>query len=309
MSQPTFRIPGPIGLDPGRVEPGAPGLHPLRGGNGTVVPGGFSLGLVSLPGPSGLSQAHQGKAAFPHIRRDQLYFSARERMEDPSRINQSLSSLCGPAALMFLVAKSRPSLYYRFVLDLYEFGKARLNGLEIAPSKGCRNFDPAGKIDPADWVALAGVRDSENTILPYSDTSDEAAGITLPATLAGWLEGAGFKNVYNETNLYLTKSEKNFRDAARRKRDGAEVCLLIDMKGIAAAPSTRGVFRQIFTCANHWVVLNSEVTFDTDGSVRFQVFTWGDGQYAVPPASRGAVAKLALAQWLQNYYGYVACKP
>src|SRR5207247_2586656 len=135
---------------------------------------------------------------------------------------QSFSSLCGPAALMFLVAKYRSSLYYQFVLDLYEFGTAKLNGLGITPSKGCRDFEPFGKIDPADWVALAGVRDSENVILQYSNTSDEAAGITLPSTLAGWLQQAGFKTVYNETNLYLTKGEKNLRDAAKRKRDGAE---------------------------------------------------------------------------------------
>ena len=309
MSQPTFRIPGPIGLDHSRVAAGVPDLHPVAGGNGTAVPGGFTLGLVSIPGPNGLGRAQQGKAAFPHIHRDQLYFSARARMEDPSKINQSFSSLCGPAALMFLVAKHRPSLYYRFVLDLYEFGKATLNGLEIAPSKGCRNFDPAGKIDPADWVALAGLRDSENALLPYSDTADEAAGITLPMTLAGWLEGAGFKNVFNETNLYLTKGEKNLRDAAQRKRDGAEVCLLIDMKGIAAAPSTRGVFRQIFTCANHWVVLNSDIAFPADGSLQFQVFSWGNGQYAVPQGRGNSVPNLTLTQWLQNYYGYVACKP
>src|SRR5205823_12248465 len=139
-------------------------------------------------------------------------------------INQATSSLCGPAALMFLVAKYWPSLYYQFVIDLYEFGKAKLNRLPITPSKGCRNFDPFGKmIDPADWVALAGVRDSENAIFQYSDVSDEASGITLPSTLAGWLERAGFKRVYNETNLYLTKGEKNLRDAAKLKRDGAEV--------------------------------------------------------------------------------------
>jgi hypothetical protein len=308
MSQPTFRIPGPTGLDHSRVEPGEPDHHLLGGGNGTAVPGGFSLGLVSSPGPSGLARVHQGKAAFPHIHRDQLYLSARERMDDPSKINQSFSSLCGPAALMFLVAKYWPTVYYKFVLDLYEFGKADLKGLHIEPSKGCRNFDPFGKIDPADWVALAGVRDSENAILQYGDTADEAAGITLPMTLAGWLERAGFKNVFNETNLYLTKGEKNFRDAAQRKRDGAEVCLLIDMKGIASAPSTRGGFRQIFTCANHWVVLNSDIAFQADGSLQFQVFSWGNGKFAVPPGSGTSVPKLTLKQWLQNYYGYVSCK-
>ncbi len=308
MSQPTFRIPGPIGLDHSRVEAGAPDLHPVGGGNGTVIPGGFSLGLVSSPGPSGLSGAHQGTAAFPHIRRDELYLSARQRMEDPSKIDQSVSSLCGPAALMFLVAKHWPAVYYKFVADLYEFGRAKINRLTIEPSKGCRNFDPFGKIDPADWVALAGVRDSENALLQYSNTSDEAAGITLPATLAGWLERVGFRNVFNETNLYLTKGEKNFRDAAQRKRDGAEVCLLIDMKGIAESPATRGAVSQIFTCANHWVVLNSSITFDPDGSVQFQVFSWGNGQYAVPQPGRNPVSKLTLKQWLQNYYGYVSCK-
>jgi len=306
MSKPTFRIPGPIGLGHRRVEFQEPD-HRCAGVVAGSVFGGFSLGPVSTSGPTGRS--HQGKPAFPHIQRDQLSASARARMEDPSQIDQSLSSLCGPAALMFLVAKYWPTLYYQFVLDLYEFGTAQLNRLRIAPSKGCRDFDPSGRIDPADWVALAGVRDSENALLQYSDTSDQAAGITLPSTLAGWLERAGFKGVYNETNLYLTKGEKNLRDAAQRKRDGAEVCLLIDLKGISAAPSTRGFFRQVFTCANHWVVLNSDIEFDAkDGSVGFRVYSWGNGQWAVPQGDTPN-QRLTLKQWLQNYYGYVACKP
>jgi hypothetical protein len=312
MSKPTFRIPGPVGRDHSRVGPGELVDRHVMGGNGSVS-GGFSRGLVSTStGPNG--RAHHGKPAFPHIPRDQLYISARVRMEDPSKIDQTVASLCGPAALMFLVAKNWPALYYQFVLDLYEFGAAKLNRLQITPSKGCRNFDPFGKISAADWVALAGLRDSENAILQYSDVSDTASGITLPSTLAGWLERAGFKNVYNETNLYLTKGEKNLRDAAKLRREGAEVCLLINGRGIDKKPSDRGILRQAVTTANHWVVLTSDIAFDErDDTIRFTVFTWGNRTWQVPYRGEGKQQnpnqKMTMRQWLQNYYGYVACKP
>jgi hypothetical protein len=309
MSKPTFRIPGPIGGHHGRGRSAGPEHRHVGVATGSVF-GNHDEDPVSTTGPTGRTPSP--KPAFPHIRRDEFYASARARMEDPGKIRQRKSSLCGPAALMFLVARNWPALYYQFVVDLYELGKARLNRLRVAPGEACRHFDPHGKIDPADWVALAGLRDSENSVFDYSDTSDRAAGATIPSTLVDWLERAGFKGLYNETNIYLTKGEKNLRDAAQRWRDGAQVCLFINSAVLKEAPSDRDPISQAFTGPNHWVVLTSDIAIDGDGNLSFTVFTWGNAARPVAGSQNGPTkpgAKLTLNQWLQNYYGYVACKP
>jgi hypothetical protein len=310
MSKPTFRIPGPIGLDQHRVDLQEPvGRHVGVGGG--MTGGGFVLGPAWTSGAG--ARSYHGMPAFPHIDFGQLYLSALARKQDPALINQSISSLCGPAALLFVVAKHWPALYFQFAVELYEYGTARINRLRITPGKGCRNFDPSNKINAADWVTLAGIRDSENTLLEYSSASDEAAGITLPSTLAGWLERAGFKSIRNETNLYLTKGENNLREAAKLRSEGSEVCLFINASGIEDSPSDRGFFSQLATTANHWVVLTSDIALGQDGTVSFTVFSWGEGARPVPyqggDKNTTASQKMTLKQWLQNYYGYVACKP
>ena len=264
--------------------------HPLEDESlgrlpGTDVPGG-------KPKP-------QKPPAFRKIPRSEFYRSLTERYRDPSKIHQRGSSLCGPASLMFLTGTYRPGEYRRFVTELYENGESSLGRLKIKPGRDCKNYDPTGKIAAADWVALAGIRDSENLIFDYDEVEDAFAGITLPSSLAGWLEKAHFRDVINETNLLFTKGEGNLREANDLHRRGYRVCLLIHADGIQEPPSD---FQT--PLPNHWVVLTSDM-FLTETSVRFEIFTWGEGKYRVPIA--GTIMRMD--QWLHNYYGYVACRP
>lgn len=294
MPKPAFRKPGPLGQ----------GYHPAQLDPGTPAEGITPGGRLTL-GTSG--RLPQRAPAFKNIPRDELLKNLRERELDASRISQRGTSLCGPASLMFLAARHRPARYAQFVTDLYESGTARLERLKITPGQDCKDFNPAGKIAAADWVALASVRDSENAIFDYDEDDDALAGITLPGTLAGWLEKAGFRELVNETNLYLTKGEENLRAADRLHRSGASVCLFIDADGISKEPSDRGLLSQIATSANHWVVLTSGMELSAE-SVRFTVYTWGQGAWQVPHTLVNN-KRMTMSQWLQNYYGFVACKP
>ena len=242
--------------------------------------------------------------AFPKIPRSEFYRNLNQRYRDPSTIDQATSSLCGPASLMFVTATHRPPEFRRFVTELYEYGESKLGDLKIKPGKDCRNVNPSPHVAPADWVALASIRDSENLIFDYDDVDDQVGGITIPSTLAGWFRKAHYKSVLNEANIYLTKGEANFRDAVRLHGLGFRVCFLIRAVVIQEAPFNRGAISQVFTIPNHWVVLNDKNVQMSGSSVRFKIFTWGDGQYQVPISGT-----LSMENWLDNYYGFVACKP
>lgn len=286
MSRPSFRQPGPLGI---------------RHSSADSVTGEMRSGRATPASPKKRTKL----PAFKNIPRDELVRTVEERKRNASLISQRGTSLCGAASLMFLTAQHKSGQYADFVTDLYENGKARLGELEITPGQGCKDFNPAGKIAAADWVALASIRDSENVILDYDDPSDEAAGITIPSTLASWLEKSGFQSVINNTNLYLTKGEEDLKSADQLKRSGYKVCLFVNADGLSKTPSVRNSVFQMATIPNHWIVLTSNITIDKE-SVKFTVFSWGRGDRPVPFVP---MKESSLEMWLQNFYGYVACKP
>jgi hypothetical protein len=308
MSQPRFRIPGPIGSDPGRLRD----LEPDHRHLGAV---GGAIHDRASPGNGATARSghhpHEAGPAFPNIDRGDFYSSAQARAEHPGLISSLHSSLCGPAAFMYLVASNWPALYYQYVVDLYELGTSRINRLHVRPSRACRHSSHFGKMAAADWVALGGLRDSENSVLDYSDNSQDMAAITAAFTLVDWLERAGFHKVLSRTNMYLNKGEQNLREAAQLKKDGHQVCFLIDVRGIERNLSSRGLLPQLFTGFDkyHWVVLTSDIQFNDDGTLWFTVYTWGHDKWPVPHERGSPHYKMTLEQWLQNYYGYIACKP
>jgi hypothetical protein len=124
------------------------------------------------------------------------------RIKDPWKIAQEQTSLCGPAAFMYCVAKHRPHAYRDYVMDLALHGRARLGNLEVVPSDACRNSTPDGTgIDPVDWVALGSLRDSTNGVFSMTPKAQTAA-ITTPANLEAWFDACGlFNGTGNHTRL------------------------------------------------------------------------------------------------------------
>ena len=285
MPKPQFKLPSILGLDPADAA------------STTDVAEAGTLGETNdIP---------TGPAAFTGVTREDVYRDAEERASDPSLINQGGSSLCGPAVAMYSLARYRNGLYERFVKQLFETGDATIGDLRVRPGEDCRRHNPGSHVGAADWVALAGLRDSENSVFDYDEWSDQAAGITLPMTLASWLTRMGFSGVRNETNLFFHKGKSNFLDAVEQCQKGRNVCMLVSIDGIETPQPGRGLFEKIQgALPNHWVVLTS-VGPTLDNSVSFEVFTWGDECYKVP--SSGGGTTLTMKAWLKNYYGYVSC--
>jgi hypothetical protein len=278
------------------LAPPLAGLLPLVSGQPAIAPPKLSprdeaRALVAA------FAVRAGGGVFAHVQRGDVARGLSARLDQPSLISQEQSSLCGPAALVFNLATHDPLAYARYVVDLYERGTADVRRLHVKAGGDLRAYDPTGKIDPADWIALASLRDSENFFFDYQSVDDEFAGITLPSDLESWFKKIGYRQVVNDTNLISDKDEANIREANRLYKDDYWVCLFINDKLLSAKTQNSGSMT-----ASHWVVLTSEVAL-SGGTIAFDVFTWGDGHRHVPESGT-----LTVGHFKDDYYGYVAAK-
>jgi hypothetical protein len=186
--------------------------------------------------------------------RKQFVKDVEDRRNDPKLIDQGDSSLCGPASFMYCVAREKPDDFALYALDLALTGKGRLGNLEVTP-KACLAVEkPVGKngkpVAPADWVTLAGLRDSTGPFSSMGSAESAVGGMTFPIALAGWFKKTGwFSDVRN--NAALTHSGIN--DHLRHllginALPRCYVCLLID-SAITGVNGKAGNF------PTHWVVL------------------------------------------------------
>jgi hypothetical protein len=245
--------------------------------------------------------AKGGARVFPHIDRRELGASLVDRIDNPGLIQQGAAPLCGPASLVFDLITRDPMGYAQFAIDLYECGRARIGRLDVEPGADLKAYaPPLGRqgIDPADWITLASIRDSENWFLDYDEVGDALAGLTTPHELADWFSKAGYTSVRNEANIFFNKGEDNARQANHLFQNGYRVCLFINGNMLNATKQNDKSLTP-----DHWVVLVSPLAFE-GSTIRFDIFTWGDGRRRVP--APGFV--LSIAGFLNNYYGYVAAK-
>ena len=238
--------------------------------------------------------AGSGNGAFPNLNRGQVLLGIRNRLANPDMIDQGDASLCGPASFLYCLIKDHPETWVTYVTQMYTKGSARIHGLEVKPSKDCLNAKPGG-IKPVDWVALASLRDSENTFFDYQDSSDKAAGITMPGTLSGWFEKAGYRQVNNETNVFFTKGADTLKTALGLAGQRRRVCLFVNADMVNNPMKAGGVF----STANHWVVLTGG-----DGihgsKVGLKIWTWGKTKNMMG---------FDTSRIVSNFYGYVSAAP
>lgn len=241
------------------------------------------------------------------------------RINSPHLINQGRSSLCGPAALLYNIAKKYPLVYAKYILDLYDSGKAKLGSLKIEPGSDNRNYSlpSASGMSQVDWIGLAGLRDSENDFFDYQSYKDQVAGITMPGDLLSWFTKAGFTSGINDTNVMDDEDLSTLLKAHQKKQAGHAVCLFVGADVFLGKTGGRST-------ADHWVVLNSPILIDNkpvqalvkkgtkiddDKSIlskklSFNVYTWGNNAYPV----NMRLSNLTVKYFLDYFYGYVSVK-
>lgn len=257
--------------------------------------------------------------AFSNLNRIDVAKELRQRIEEPHKIDQGQSSLCGPSVFIYCIAKRKPKVYAQYVIDLFEKGEASIGRLKIKPGRDCKNYQPptdSGMVG-VDWIALAGLRDSENNAMDYDSYKDQVSGITLPGTVAKWFAFGDFIAVRNKTNKVFDKDLYMLLKAHQLYMCGAMVCLFVGANVLQGFPKGKSP-------ADHWVVLESGIRIDhktvdpllgqgkkvnQDSSllskrIDFNIFTWGQGSY---PVNRKKT-DLTVGEFLDYYYGFVAAQ-
>ncbi|HMP61365.1 MAG TPA: hypothetical protein PKD86_18650 [Gemmatales bacterium] len=252
---------------------------------------------------------------FVHIQRVEVAADLLLRVASPIRINQAEGSLCGPASVVFLTAERDPETYARFVIELYENGESRLGKLVVKPGADCLRYNPKSGsssyyVPPADWIALASFRDSQNRVFDYQSHKNRFAGITTPAQLTTWLQCLGYKATLNDANVAFHKPLANAKRANDLFLKGYKICLLINanvLDAMAASMSTAprlrfapgGVRPKVLP--DHWVPLLSPLSIASSG-IQFEIFTWGKRRM-VP----GTGSALSQDDFVRHFFGFVAC--
>jgi len=302
-------------------------------------------GVSPLPYPAALTTAlalansfraqTSSTSAFPQFTKQVILDGITDRITKPSDIDQAYTSLCGPSAFYYTLTRNRPDLFVRAAIDLYVTGKAKLGNLSINPSQSMKSYSlPSNAaMNPVDWIILASLRDSQNSIFNYDEISDEIGGITYPGDIISWYDKVGFKTT-NNASVTGTAGIENLLRAHETRRNHQSVSLLIDAKIIQASSYRKG---QMAMFPNHWVVLSSDVfidsmllngglalqlkterensqnedvgDFDDIGkdfvhNVSFNVYSWGTTTQKL--GGRTGTGSIDLETFLNNYFGFVS---
>jgi hypothetical protein len=206
------------------------------------------------------------------------------RMNHASYPNQGGTSLCGPASFFYCLQMDRPDVYKQGAIELWLHGKTKIGTLDISPGDGCRHpkgafYDDYGReaVSGLDWITLASLRDSENSIMSYDEVGDQVAGITMWRKLTEWFEKAGYEKVFDNISL----SHANEADIVKLNsyaKQGYRVVTLI------SAGMLKGWGNGDSSSKNHWIVWDEPVRKvdggditpkDSDELIELKLFSWG----------------------------------
>ena len=215
--------------------------------------------------------------------------------------NQIAASVCGPAAFFYCLQKDRPDVYAQAARELWRYGKTKIGDLIISPGEGCRHptgaiyyDDGRPKIAGTDWMTLAGLRDSENTMLSFDALDSPVAGITMWQTLTEWFEKAGYEKVFS--NVGITQAGvQGIRDLNQYIERGYKVVTLIN-DGVLVNSTNKTIL------PTHWVVWNGSVTQDPNGYISLELFSWGKQRNWIKP-------KKDLQFFIKRFFGGMVFKP
>ena len=64
--------------------------------------------------------AESGRGAFSQIDRKDVVDGFKDRINDPSKINQNQTGLCPSASVVYSIAKDKPLDYAKAIINLYD---------------------------------------------------------------------------------------------------------------------------------------------------------------------------------------------
>ena len=186
---------------------------------------------------------------YPKLVKSTILQNLKDTLKNSrSIITQGQSSLCGPAAFFFSLARVRPDIYVQLVIDLYNQGHTQLKNLKLQSSPTARQQNPTS-LRQADWMLLSSIKPE------YDHPRERFDGITLPGKLKEWFLKAGFGTVEDHSNLAFNKGLESLLQAQVDYQTGHTICLFVDADIFRGTLVKQG--RSLVP--NHWVVMTSDI--------------------------------------------------
>lgn len=233
---------------------------------------------------------------FRFFDRQIVYKQAENRAKDPWKISQEYSSLCGMAALYYILIKKDPDLYLKIVKELFRTGEVKVNDFIIKPhdeALSMYNMDPRSsdyatvRMPYVDWIVLATTRSREASLyenLVYKGVEkgsmDMIKAVNWPDMMknmtkkvAGYtnINMVGLSNVLIQQKkrplggrIYDAFSNSDFqhlKDIDKKYKQGHKIMMMIDSNMIDNVKSYS--YSDIFK-NSHWVVYEGGLTFYDD---------------------------------------------
>ncbi|SMY08464.1 hemopexin repeat-containing protein [Flavimaricola marinus] len=246
--------------------------------------------------------ADRRPSKFPMLDRAKVAGQLRDRLSDPRAVHQINSAFCGPASIVYWLAKTRPDVYIKIVDELYHLGKFRTFGETITPQSDFLSTSPnlarvgGGQIDEIDWMVMGALR-SARGLLTDVEGDGEEKGANAAAMKYWCTEVLGYGHV-DFNRCYAVGEHKALEDADvaynRHSMDGeaygtqGAAFLAVHSSMLKGAVKKkdeddgffRGIGEKIF--GNHWVVYEGDYLCDPgtprnakDGHFSFKVYSWG----------------------------------
>jgi|GEM_PF-3811339 hypothetical protein len=279
--------------------------------------------------------AGTGNGQWPNLPRAQVAARLAELVHDPTLLNQAGLNTCGPAAVMYILAKRHVERFVDLVIDLYERGRASFGSVQ-ASGDGLFHKNPAAMTWPhgnrpqaLDWMLFSAVQRSIGDVFKFGgEPSDKISAMSLPGEVETWLkDGIGYSSVNNEANKFYLKSLDHLKALSPDANRDILVLVHVGKKGekdhlqaqapgeqssaaIGAGPvsvdnlqaqepwekSSTAIGEAVLDLfPNHWLVLEAPVA-DDGTTIVATAWTWGRSGYLFS-AQRDV--------WAKSYYGAI----
>lgn len=141
-------------------------------------------------------RARSGPGRWQHLSREVVADELAARVREPQLVQQGPASLCGPSAVIHLMARQAPRRYVRAVAQLFDEGVLDTKFGKVTTTASLRAARPprpepgSAGIGAADWILGAALRNDENAVFAIESRyalTHQVAGITTVWEVTAWL--------------------------------------------------------------------------------------------------------------------------
>ena len=216
------------------------------------------------------------KMWWKNIAKADLIADMRDKIKHPHHVSQNNYNLCGPAVIVYELAKRSKLRYVDFCRKLYETNAYTSRDITVTASATLLNSNFSSDISPADWMLMTALRETENDVFEIDENMSGLAALTPSYDIETWTKNILCFNSVEEINCNIIQDIKALREARNVVSRGGVAFLLNNSRLVGNTnPSAEHL-------PTHWVSLLGGVKIDLknkldlgDGIIEFRCYTWG----------------------------------